>query len=200
MRFTRISKRKVRTNHDGPDGDKGEQSQVSHLLEREENREHVVGHTLCPPIQGVERITGIRCGNNPFVMRLVKPLIDERVVQCAVDPVNTKVRKRDEQRVLDPIVKGERGFAREVVKFGPSLRLGHEKRSGQCRHEGHGVQGLFNFQGDLIAQEFGMLHRTVIVDKIIRNRSAEKVQKQAKSPINSNWVSLDNNPEAKFNV
>lgn len=135
----------------------------------------MVGYTLRPSVKRVKRITGVRRGNDPFVMRLVESLVDERIVQRTMNPVDAKVRKRDKQRILDPIVKGERRLAREIVEFRPSLSLGHEKRRCQCRHDRHGMQRLTDLHRNLIAQEFGMLHGTVVIDKVIGNGSAEEV-------------------------
>ena len=165
----------ARTDHDGPDGDKSEQSQVGDLLQREQNGEYMVGDTLRPSVNGVERIAGVRRGNDPFVMGLVKPLVDERIVQRTMNPVDAKVRKRDKQRILDPIVEGERSFAGEIVEFRPSLSFGHKKRRCQSRHDRHGMQRLFDLQRNLIAQELGMLHGTVVIDEIIGNGSTEEV-------------------------
>lgn len=142
----------------------------------------MVGNTLAPAIQRVERIAGVRSRNDPFVVRLVQALIDERMVQSTMDPVDTEIRERDEQRILEVIVERERGFAGEIVEHGISLHLGHEERRGQRSHDGHSLQGLFDLEGDLIAQELGMLHSAMIIDEIVGESRAEEVEDEAENP------------------
>ena len=150
----------------------------------------MVGNTLTPAIQWVERIAGVRSRNDPFVVRLVQSLIDERMVQSTMDPVDTEIRERDEQRILEVIVERERGLAGEIVELGVSLDLGHEERRGQGSHDGHSLQRLFDLEGDLIAQELGMLHSAMVVDEVVGESRAEEVEEEAEDPVyRIEWVS-----------
>lgn len=63
-----------------PDVDEGEQRNVCELVEREQEREDVVGDTLREAIERVESMAGEWRGDNPLVMRLVQVLVHCLVV------------------------------------------------------------------------------------------------------------------------
>lgn len=136
----------------------------------------MVRNALSPAIQRVERITSVRRGYDPFVMRLVESLVDHRVVQSTVNPVDAKVRKRDKQRILDVVVERIRGLCREIVELGESLRFGHEEWSCQGGHDGHCAQCLPNLHRDLIAQELGVLHRSMVIYEVVGDSCAEEIK------------------------
>lgn len=92
------------TDQHSPDGNKDKQTQICHLLQREEKRENMVWHTLAPAVEGMECIAGIRRGDNPLMMGLVKTLVDKGMVETSMDPVDTEVGKRHEQRELEIVV------------------------------------------------------------------------------------------------
>lgn len=91
-------------DHDGPDLDKGEESNVCKFLEWEDEWEDVVWHALAVTVEGVESMRSVRCWHNPFVVRLVKAFVDERVVQSSVDPVDTEVGEHQEHWELEVVV------------------------------------------------------------------------------------------------
>lgn len=92
-------------DQDSPEVNESKEEDVGELLEREDEREQVVGHTLGPAIQRVESMRGVRARHDPLVVRLVQRFVDARVVQAAVDPVNAKIGERDEQWELDDAVE-----------------------------------------------------------------------------------------------
>lgn len=95
------------TNEDGPKIDEGEEGNVCELLEREDEWENVVWHTLGEAIYGVEGVAGVRGGHNPFVMRFVQGLVYFGVMQAPVDPVDRQIREGNEQWELKEIVEGK---------------------------------------------------------------------------------------------
>lgn len=104
-------------DHDSPNIDETEQDNIGCLLQREDEREEVVGNTLGPAINGVERVGRKGTRHNPLVVRLVQGLIDEGMMQAAVDPVDKEIGKGDEQRELQNTVIGERFLIERIVKL-----------------------------------------------------------------------------------
>jgi len=84
-------------NQDRPEVDESEKEYIGKLLKRENEGEHVVRDTLGPAINGVEGMGSEGARHNPLVMRLVKFLVHEWMVQAPVDPVDEEIRKGDEQ-------------------------------------------------------------------------------------------------------
>ena len=87
-------------DEDGPDLDEEEEGEVSDLLEWEDEGEDVVGKRLCPAVNWVECDCCIWRGHDPFVVGLVKRLVDERVMKTAVNEVDEHVREEDEEGEL----------------------------------------------------------------------------------------------------
>lgn len=83
-------------NQHGPEVDESEEEDVGQLLEREDEREHVVRDTLRPAVKWVKSVGGEGTRHNPFVVRLVQGLINKRVVQAAVNPVDAEIGEHDE--------------------------------------------------------------------------------------------------------
>lgn len=111
-------------DHDSPNIDETKQENVSCLLQWEDERKEVVGHTLGPAIDGVKRVGRKRTRHNPLVVRLVQGLVDEGMMQAAVDPVDKKIGKGDEQRELKNTVVGKRLLVERIVKLGVTPNLG----------------------------------------------------------------------------
>ena len=87
-------------NQDSPDVDEGEEEDVGEFLQREQEREDVIGQGLSPAVQWVEGVRGVRRWHNPFVVRLVKGFVQTRVVETTVDPVDEEVGEEDEEGEL----------------------------------------------------------------------------------------------------
>lgn len=144
----------------------------------------MIRHALAPPVHGVERVARIRCRHDPLVMRLVQPLVDERVVQPAMDPVDAAVGEGDEERVLQVRVpRAVGGFVEGVVELRVAAYLGDEEGRGQRRHDWDGSQRLFDFLADLVAEEFGMVHLGVVEDEVVGDGGAEGVEEDGEEPV-----------------
>lgn len=96
----RISNILAIMNHDRPYIDKDKEGHRCKLLQREEEREQMVWYALCEAVQWVKSMGCIRGWHDPFVMRLMQLLVDQRVMQATVDPVNAEVCKQEEEREL----------------------------------------------------------------------------------------------------
>ena len=81
---------------DRPHVDEKIEDQVDELVHREEEHVDVVRETLSEAVQGMEGVTGERARDLPLVVWLVY-LVDERMVQPPVDPVDDKVSEHDER-------------------------------------------------------------------------------------------------------
>lgn len=68
----------------------------------------MVGHTLRPTVHRVESMRREGTRHDPLMVRLVQGLVDQRVVQATMDPVDTEIGERDEQRELNEAVAPER--------------------------------------------------------------------------------------------
>lgn len=62
-------------DEDGPDVDEKEQSHVAELLQREQEREHVVGYGLTPAIHWVKGMRSVGCRHDPLVVWLVEGFV-----------------------------------------------------------------------------------------------------------------------------
>ena len=59
----------------------------------------------------------IRRGHNPLVVRLMKALVNERVVEVAMDPVDAEVGKEQEDRELSDCVPQSWTLIDGIVKL-----------------------------------------------------------------------------------
>ena len=100
-------------------------------------------------------------------MRLVEPLVDERVVKAAVDPVDEEVGKGDEEGELGEAVLAARALVGGVVELGVAADFSEEDWDGEDGQDRHGPVGLFDFKPHLVLQELGVLHRPFVKDKRI---------------------------------
>lgn len=155
-------------NEDSPEVDKAEQEDVGHLLERENERENVVRHTLRPAVQGVESVRSVRAGHDPLMVRLVQGSVHARVVQASVDPVDEEIGEEDEEGELQDTVEGEGLFGGGIVEFGVSADFQDEEWGCQEGHWGHRAHGLFDFHGDLVLEEFGVFVGGFVPDEDVR--------------------------------
>lgn len=155
-------------DHDSPEVDEAEENDIGDLLKREDEGEDVVRDTLGPAIQRVECVGGEWTGHDPLVMRLVESLVDERVVQASVDPVDEEVGESDEERELQDAVEWEGFLGDAVVEFGVAPDFRDKERDGQEGHEGHGLHGLSDLLANLVLEVLGVLDSCFIPDKHVR--------------------------------
>ena len=65
----------------------------------------------------MKRITRKWSRHNPFMVRLMAPPVNKRVMQTSMNPVDTRISEEDEERVLEEAVAPEWGLRGEVVEF-----------------------------------------------------------------------------------
>jgi len=186
MTSSTVNYRRVRDvfavmNQDGPDVDESEQHQIGELVQREDERENVVGNALRVAIKRVESVAGERSRHDPFVVRLVEMTIDERMVKTAVNPIDAAIREHEEQRELDDDVPPSVCLDAHVQPR-VSLDFGVEKWSGEDGHYRERAQGLDDLLSDLVLEELGVLERILVEDENIREGREEEVDHASKQP------------------
>lgn len=169
-------------DQDRPQVDKQEGAHEDELVHREENRIDVIRHRLSETIKRMERIRSIRARHDPLVVRLVQTLVDHGVVQPAMDPVDHKVGKHDEEEGLHPLVPAPLGNGRRVIELGEAADLEQEGRRGGDGHERHGDDGLLDFEPDLVVQELGVVEGLLVEDEDVGERGEDEVVEEAKDP------------------
>lgn len=152
-------------NQDGPEIDKQERSDEKKLVHREEHRVYMVRKRLREPIQRVEGVARVRAGHDPSVMRLVETLVDNRMVQTPVDPVDQKIGEHDEEGHLHPVVPASGALGARIVEFGVPAYFEEEhgpRGDGHGRHRGDGLSDLL---ADLVFEELGVLEGLLIEEE-----------------------------------
>ena len=122
------------TDKHRPDIDEDEKHNVRKLLQWEQIGENVVRHTLCKAIERVKGVACVRGWHDPFVVRFMQRLVNERVVQSTVDPVDEKVREAKEEGELDNIIQRKWSVGGAVVKFRQTADFTEEKGGGEDCH------------------------------------------------------------------
>ena len=170
-------------DEDGPDVDEGEEGDVGELLQREQEREDVVGQALREAVQRVEGVAGEGRGHDPLVVRLVQGPVHLRVVQPAVDPVDAKVREEHEDGELQPVVQREGRLRECVVELTVPAHFRHHQGRGEERHAWHRGHGLLDLHADLVLEEFGVLEGVLVEDEEVGKAAADEVDDYAEEPV-----------------
>lgn len=152
-------------DHDGPDVDEHEEGDVGELLEREDEGEEVVGEALGVAVERVERVGCVGRGHDPLVVRLVQVLVDARVVQPAVDPVDAEVGEAEEERELQDVVPPAGALVHRVVDLGVAADFDEEPGSGQGGHDGEGDVRLAHLEADLVLEVSGVVEGGLVEDE-----------------------------------
>ena len=142
----------------------------------------MIGHTLQVTVQGMEGMARVRCRHDPFVMRLVELLVQCRVMQAPVDPVDAEIGEDEEERELQVVVQVEGFVRRGVVEFTVAAHFGEEERDGEDGHDRQSDQSLSDLEADLVLQVFGVREGGVIEDEEVRERGADEVNNEAEDP------------------
>jgi len=98
-------------------------------------------------------------------MGLVKVLVDERVVQVAVNPVDAEVGKEKEERELEDVVPHAGPLVGGVIELAVAADFEEEKGCGADGHEGHRLVGLLDLEPDLVLDELGMVDGALVEDE-----------------------------------
>ena len=128
----------------------------------------MIRYALRKSVHWMESMAGVWGRHDPFMMRLMQGLIDTRVVQPSVYPVDEEVGKEDEEGELEDVVKPERSVGRRVVQFGVPLHLANEEWNGEYGHYGKGNGGLLDLKGDLILEIFGVGEGGMVENEEVR--------------------------------
>lgn len=87
-------------DENSPEVDEDEEDNTRPLLHGENEGEDVVRQALAEAVDRVKGVAREGCGHDPFVVSLVEVLVDARVMQIAVNPVNAEVGEEKEDRKL----------------------------------------------------------------------------------------------------
>ena len=180
----RISDVLAVVDKDRPDIDEYEQEDVGEFLQGEEKREDVVGHALQVAVHWVEGVRGVRRRHDPLVVRLVEALVDERVVQAAVDPVDEEVGEGNEDGELQIVVPESGPLDGGVVHFGVATHFQREEGDREDGHYGQRDVGLSDLLTNLVFQILWMVEGSFVKDEDVGEGRADIVDHQAEEP----WV------------
>lgn len=175
-----------------PHIDEDEQSDISDLLEREDEWEDVVWDRLRKAVKWVESVRRKRCRHNPLVVWLMQLLVNGWVVKTAVDPIDEEVGEDEEEWELEPLVPRTWPVGRRVVES--RVPAGFENEAGCCqgRHDGHGGVGLNHLELDLVLKELWVCEGCVVKDQVVGRSGNYEVEEKAEEPgmvlVNDLWV------------
>ncbi len=127
----------------------------------------MIGHALREAVEGVESMARIGGGHDPFVVRLVENLVNFRMVQAPVDPVNEEIGEEDEDWKLQVVIQGERLVGRCIIQFGITAHFTEEDRCGEYGHAGESDHCLAHFEGNLVFEVFGVGGGCMVEDEEI---------------------------------
>ena len=167
---------------DGPHIDENKESNVRHLLEGEDEWEDVVWDGLSEAVEWVESMRRKWSRHNPLMMWLMERLIDQWVVQAAVNEVDEKVGEEEEEGELKPLVPCSWTLGGGVVEFGITLKFSCEADSGQQRHQWHGCVGLNHLELDLVLEEFWVCEGCVVKDEVVGGGGDDEVKEESEEP------------------
>lgn len=170
-------------DHDGPEVDEDEQGDVGHLLQGKDEGEQVVGQALGVAVDRVESVAREGGGHDPLVVRLMQALVDQWVVQTAMDPVDAEVGEEDEERELEVVVPAAGALGGGVVQLGVALELEEDDGHGHGGHSGERLIGLLYLEEDLVLEESGVLHGGLIEDENVRECRENKVDQKTEEPV-----------------
>ncbi|CAK9107656.1 Postreplication repair E3 ubiquitin-protein ligase rad18 (RING-type E3 ubiquitin transferase rad18) (UV radiation sensitivity protein 2), partial [Durusdinium trenchii] len=165
----------TRVDKDGPDVDQDKSPEVEPLVHGHHEDEQVVRYPLHETIDWVE---GVRCKwrhDEPFVVPLVAVLVEQRVVQQAVDPVDEAVVPHQEtEQAPKRVLHG--ALVQTVVELRVPSNFCHKEWQVEENHErDRGARGP-NLPGYLVFQKLWVLLDSLIEQNDIRKGRHAKVQ------------------------
>lgn len=159
-----------------PDVHHHEQANVGKLLQRKNEGEDVVRYALRKTVQWMESVAGEGRGNDPFVMRLMKLLVDEGVMQATVNPVDERVCKKEEERELENVVPPPWSLGGCVINLGIAAYFGEEGRGSAERHERQSFYCLHNLHRNLVLEVAWVVELGLVKDENVRQRREQEVR------------------------
>lgn len=169
-------------DEDGPEVDEDEEEDADPLLHGEEEGENVVWQTLETTVDGMESVAGEGSGHNPLVVSLVKVLVDARVVQVAVNPVDAEVAEDDEGGELEDVPPEAGALLGGVVELAVATDFGEEDGGVEDGHDGHGLVGLDDLEPDLVLDVLGVVEGALVEDELVGQRGEDEVEQKAEPP------------------
>jgi hypothetical protein len=109
------------------------------------------------------------------VVRFVKALVDERVVQVSMNPVDAKVVKDKEKRKLDNIVPETGPLLSRVEELAVAADFNEEDWRGAKCHDRHRLVSLDDFEPGLTFDESGMVQGAFFKDGVVGECRKDKV-------------------------
>ena len=144
------------TNEDSPDIDESEQKNVRNLVQREDEREDMIGHALSKPVKRVKGMTGVWSRHDPLVVRFMQRPVYTRVVQTSMDPIDEEVGETEEEGELEEIVEPKGCLMGGVIHLGIPSHFANEEGNGEEGHDWESNGGLCDLHSDLILEVFGV--------------------------------------------
>jgi hypothetical protein len=151
-------------NQDGPNVDEDEEGDRGDLGQGKEEGEHVVWQALSVTIQWMESVRCERGRHDPLVVRLVDVLVDARVVQATVDPVDEGVGEHQEERELCIVIPSSRALLSCVVELRVAAHFSEEPGNGEYCHDGESGVGLLHLELDLVLEVSRVLECRLVED------------------------------------
>lgn len=99
------------------------------------------------------------------MMRLVQSLIDQWMMQAAMNPVNQEVCEEHKEAELGVVVPAAGPVFGSIVELGVAANFKEEHHASRDRNARHGDEGLFNLLADLILEKLGMLEGSLVEDE-----------------------------------
>jgi len=100
-------------------------------------------------------------------MRLVQVLVDAWMMQPSVNPVDEKVREKEEQGELDDVVPHARTFFSGVINLAVASNLKPERCCSEDCHPWQRLQRLPYLHANLVLEVFRVLECLVIKNEVI---------------------------------
>ena len=95
------------TDKHSPEINEYKQGHIGKLLQRKQEWIQMIRHALRETIHWMEGMTREWRWHNPLMVRLMQCLVNQRMVQSTMDPINTQIRENNEQRKLQDVIESE---------------------------------------------------------------------------------------------
>lgn len=121
-------------------------------------------------------MASIGCRHDPLVVRLVKVLVNKRMMKAAMNPVDAEISEADEQGKLREVVPTARAFFGGIVELAISSNIEEKHRRRQEGHGWHCKDGLLDLEPDLVLEEPGMFKCGLVENEEERERCEDEIQ------------------------
>lgn len=154
-------------DHHCPNIDEDEECDVRKLLKWQDEGKDVVWHRLRKAVEWMEGMRREWSRHDPLVVWLVEMLVDARMMESSVDPVDEEVGEQQEHWELDDVVPPARTLLGGVVDLAVTSNLKPKCGSCQNGHTGQRLQRLPYFHANLVLQILRMFEGLVIEDEVV---------------------------------